>query len=107
MEPPTRKGSGVFVLRERVLGLPAYVASLAPSGVEDARRLLSLTSQGATAIEWRLDLAREPISVARLLDLHRRGRPLDLQLWTLMSFELWCRAFLDQRPVAAAARASA
>ena len=48
-----------------------------------------------------------PRFVARLLDLHRRGRPLDLQLWTLISFELWCRTFLDQRPVAAAARASA
>lgn len=46
-------------------------------------------------------------SVARLLDLHRRGRPLDLQLWTLISFELWCRTFMDQRPVATAARASA
>lgn len=35
--------------------------------------------------------------VARLLDLHRGGRPLDFQLWTLISFELWCRAFLDQQ----------
>lgn len=43
--------------------------------------------------------------VARLLDLHRRGRRLDLQLWTLMSFELWCRTFLD--PQTTAARASA
>ena len=41
--------------------------------------------------------------VARLLDLHRGGRPLDLQLWTLISFELWCRTFLDQPAVAAAA----
>ncbi|MGH8280939.1 MAG: asparagine synthase (glutamine-hydrolyzing), partial [Gammaproteobacteria bacterium] len=31
-----------------------------------------------------------------LLRLHRRGRPLDSQLWTLMSFELWCRTFLDR-----------
>jgi asparagine synthase (glutamine-hydrolysing) len=45
--------------------------------------------------------------VARLLDLHRGGRPLDLQLWTLISFELWCRTFLDQQPVSAAVRASA
>ena len=29
-----------------------------------------------------------------LLRLHRAGRPLDLQLWTLISFELWCRTFL-------------
>ena len=35
--------------------------------------------------------------VARLLARHERGRDLDLQLWTLISFELWCRAFLDTR----------
>ena len=45
--------------------------------------------------------------VSRMLDLHRGGRPLDLQLWTLISFELWCRTFLDPKPVAAAERASA
>ncbi|HYR45520.1 MAG TPA: type I 3-dehydroquinate dehydratase, partial [Thermoanaerobaculia bacterium] len=45
---------------------------LAPSGAEDARRLLSLTPESATAIEWRLDLAREPIPVAALLDLDAR-----------------------------------
>ncbi|OLC56042.1 MAG: asparagine synthase (glutamine-hydrolyzing) [Acidobacteria bacterium 13_1_40CM_4_69_4] len=35
--------------------------------------------------------------IARLLARHERGRDLDLQLWTLISFELWCRAFLDTR----------
>jgi asparagine synthase (glutamine-hydrolysing) len=34
--------------------------------------------------------------VQRLLDLHDGGRDVDLQLWTLLSFELWCRRFLDQ-----------
>ena len=34
--------------------------------------------------------------IEQLLRLHARGRPLDLQLWTLMSFELWCRTFLDK-----------
>ncbi len=33
--------------------------------------------------------------VERLLDLHRSGRPLDFQLWTLISFEMWCRTFID------------
>ncbi|MFL6622872.1 MAG: asparagine synthase (glutamine-hydrolyzing) [Sulfurifustis sp.] len=33
--------------------------------------------------------------IERLIALHDRGRPLDLQLWTLISFELWCRTFLD------------
>ncbi len=36
--------------------------------------------------------------VAQLLDMHERGRDLNLQLWTLMSFELWCRRFLDAPP---------
>ena len=33
--------------------------------------------------------------IERLLQMHLRGRDLDLQLWTLLSFELWCRRFLD------------
>ena len=48
-----------------------------------------------------------PRAVAHLLDLHRGGRPLDLQLWTLISFELWCRTFLDRQPIAAKVRATA
>lgn len=36
-----------------------------------------------------------PERLERLLALHESGRPLDLQLWTLLSFELWCRTFLD------------
>jgi asparagine synthase (glutamine-hydrolysing) len=31
----------------------------------------------------------------RLIARHMQGRDLDLQLWTTMSFELWCRQFLD------------
>jgi len=34
--------------------------------------------------------------IERLIALHEGGRPLDLQLWTLVSFELWCRTFLDR-----------
>jgi len=37
--------------------------------------------------------------VDRLIRLHRSGRPLDSQLWTLISFELWCRTFMDRKPV--------
>jgi asparagine synthase (glutamine-hydrolysing) len=36
-----------------------------------------------------------PAAVERRLQLHQRGRDLDLQLWTMLSFELWCRRFLD------------
>ncbi|HEU4686140.1 MAG TPA: asparagine synthase (glutamine-hydrolyzing) [Nitrospira sp.] len=44
--------------------------------------------------------------VQRLIARHENGRPLDLHLWTIMSFELWCRTFLDRSsraPVTAAA----
>ena len=37
--------------------------------------------------------------VERLFQLHARGRDLDLQLWTMLSFELWCRRFLDTTDV--------
>jgi asparagine synthase (glutamine-hydrolysing) len=36
-----------------------------------------------------------PGYVEDLLARHARGRPHDLELWTLISFELWCRTFLD------------
>jgi asparagine synthase (glutamine-hydrolysing) len=42
-----------------------------------------------------------PAAVERKLLLHQRGRDLDLQLWTMLSFELWCRRFLDGEAVAA------
>jgi asparagine synthase (glutamine-hydrolysing) len=35
--------------------------------------------------------------VEHLIRLHRAGRPLDSQLWTLISFELWCRTFMDRK----------
>jgi asparagine synthase (glutamine-hydrolysing) len=38
----------------------------------------------------------EPAGVEWLIAQHERGRELDFQLWTLMSFELWCRQFLDR-----------
>ena len=41
-----------------------------------------------------------PAYIEKLLQMHGRGRPLELQLWTLISFELWCRTFLD-RPISA------
>lgn len=36
--------------------------------------------------------------IEALVKRHENGRELDLHLWTLISFELWCRTFLDQRP---------
>jgi asparagine synthase (glutamine-hydrolysing) len=46
----------------------------------------------------------EPRYLSRLLQLNDRGRNLDLQLWTILSFELWCRRFLDAAPQTAAAQ---
>ena len=40
----------------------------------------------------------DPRSVRALLQRNDRGRNLDLQLWTMLSFELWCRRFLDESP---------
>jgi len=45
----------------------------------------------------------DPAAVERLLEDPVRGRDLNLPVWTLLSFELWCRAFLDQRPQAVTA----
>jgi asparagine synthase (glutamine-hydrolysing) len=39
-----------------------------------------------------------PRYIQKLLAMHGRGRNLDMQVWTLISFEMWCRKFLDQRP---------
>jgi asparagine synthase (glutamine-hydrolysing) len=39
--------------------------------------------------------------VQELLRRHESGRELDLHLWTLISFELWCRRFLSRPPVVA------
>jgi asparagine synthase (glutamine-hydrolysing) len=40
--------------------------------------------------------------IERLIDLNDRGRSLDLALWTLITFELWCRRFIDESPVCGA-----
>ena len=38
--------------------------------------------------------------VELLLRRHEGGRELDLHLWTLLSFEMWCRRFLTGTPLA-------
>ena len=45
-----------------------------------------------------------PKYVEELLEFHDKGRDLDLHIWTLISFELWCRSFLDERPAPRQAR---
>jgi asparagine synthase (glutamine-hydrolysing) len=38
----------------------------------------------------------DPGYVRKLIERHERGQDLGLHLWTLISFELWCRTFLDR-----------
>ncbi len=57
---------------DRTLPIPAYVASLAPKDAEDARRLVARVPEGASAIEYRLDLADQPIAPAALRALDPR-----------------------------------
>ncbi|HEY6098909.1 MAG TPA: type I 3-dehydroquinate dehydratase, partial [Anaeromyxobacter sp.] len=59
-------------MSERVLELPAHVASLPPRDLADARRLAALVPEAAGAIEWRMDLAAEEIPPAALLALDPR-----------------------------------
>ncbi|MDO9318374.1 MAG: asparagine synthase (glutamine-hydrolyzing) [Gammaproteobacteria bacterium] len=42
--------------------------------------------------------------IRKLLALHEQGRPLAQHLWVLISFELWCRRFMDQNLVNVALR---
>ncbi len=45
---------------DRVLPIPAYIASLAPKDAEDARRLVARVPAAANAIEFRMDLGGSP-----------------------------------------------
>ena len=47
-----------------------------------------------------------PEYLEELLGRHRDGRPLDLEIWTLLSFEIWCRVFVDRRAGARAPQPS-
>jgi 3-dehydroquinate dehydratase/shikimate dehydrogenase len=60
------------LILERFLPRPALVASLAPKSFDDARRLVALTPAGASAIEYRLDLAPVRLSPRALLELDPR-----------------------------------
>jgi len=57
---------------DRIVPLPARIASLAPASFDDARRLAALVPSRANAIEWRLDLSPGRISPRALLDLDPR-----------------------------------
>ena len=40
-----------------------------------------------------------PAGIEMLLNLHEGGRNMDFALWTLLSFEMWARTFLDRKSV--------
>ena len=45
--------------------------------------------------------------IERLIEMNDRGRPMDLQLWTMIVFELWCRRFVDESAFCRAVSSSA
>ncbi|PYS30285.1 MAG: asparagine synthase (glutamine-hydrolyzing) [Acidobacteria bacterium] len=45
--------------------------------------------------------------IERLIEMNDQGRAMDLQLWTLITFELWCRRFIDESAFRRAVPASA
>jgi len=47
-----------------------------------------------------------PEYIERLVVMNDRGRNLDFELWTLITFELWCRKFMDRQQSESAWRAS-
>ena len=57
---------------DRTLRTPAYIASLAPKDIGDARRLIARVPPAATAIEYRLDLSDPSIDAGALLALDPR-----------------------------------
>ena len=59
-------------------GLESFARDLLLSDTSRERRLVS------------------PEYVEHVLRLHAAGRPMDLQLWTLISLESWCRCFVDR-----------
>ncbi len=59
-------------MMDKVVPIPAYVASLAPKDAEDAKRLVARIPAKANAIEFRMDLAERPIPPAAILALDSR-----------------------------------
>ncbi|HTR02157.1 MAG TPA: type I 3-dehydroquinate dehydratase, partial [Thermoanaerobaculia bacterium] len=58
---------------DRTLLKPAYVASMAPKDIDDARRLASRVPDAFVTLEYRLDLAEERIDPRALLEIDPRA----------------------------------
>ena len=76
-------------------GLIQFILLDVSSGMRDALGYFSAIEHMGTFSRGIFDTR----SVEHLFKLHTRGRDLDLQLWTMLSFELWCRRFLDTSDV--------
>ena len=59
-------------MANRILPIPAHIASLAPKDAADARRLVARVPAGSNAIEFRMDLAQSPIPAVALAGLDPR-----------------------------------
>jgi len=59
-------------MANRILPIPAHIASLAPKDAADAQRLVARVPAGANAIEFRMDLAQRPIPAAAVVTLDPR-----------------------------------
>ncbi len=59
-------------MANRILPIPAQIASLAPKDAADALRLVGRVPEGASAIEFRMDLSESPIPAAALAGLDPR-----------------------------------
>jgi len=113
--PPELKlnGSGKFIFKQAMRGiLPDEVIDrpkqgfAVPLGRWFRGRLGGFLRDVLLSRRCRERGILNPAYLERLIALHERGRPLDLQLWTLLSFELWCRRFLDRSPAARPAPAA-
>lgn len=85
------------VLPDEVLDRPKQGFAV-PLGAWLRGRLDSVVQETVLSDECRRRGLLNHDYVAALVRLHRAGRPLDMQLWTLISLELWCRTFLDHGP---------
>jgi asparagine synthase (glutamine-hydrolysing) len=103
-----RDGTTKYLFKQALRGvLPRFDHRSPEAGVRGAAGALVPRAAFGYAHDMLLSATQptagrvEPAAVERKLLLHQRGRDLDLQLWTMLSFELWCRRFLDGEAVAA------
>ncbi len=84
------------LLPDRVLDRPKQGFGV-PIGSWLRKHLDTLLSETILSETCRRRGILDGSAVAALVRRHKQGRPLDYPLWTLISFELWCRTFLDGR----------